>query len=111
MDGILLPENQWESRVIHSSKFSLILFVEKNVEICISAKNIISHLLMSTSFLDLEFYTIDVFESPKISLQYRISIIPTLICIKNRQKIYEKICEPDLESLEKLFELIRQENL
>lgn len=86
--------------MINSRRTVLVLFHKANDPTCRKALMIVTSIEKKYHEKDLFLCTLDVEDHVEPSLQYRVSIVPTVIVFQGGFKIYERICLPDIVELD-----------
>jgi len=93
-----ISDQEWQIEVLDSSNIVLVLFSEKESVVSESEFTALEKWKLESG-LEAEVFFMDVYTSPVAALNYRISIIPTLLIFQSGNKIFEQICKIDFKKL------------
>ena len=93
-----VTDKEWTTKVLNSPHIVLVLFSSKESAVCKSEFAVLEKWKRETG-IEVEVFFLDVYTSPIVALNYRISILPTLIIFQSGNKRYEEICKIDLTKL------------
>jgi hypothetical protein len=96
----LVSDSVLQKKIYNNSNYSVIVFVKMNDTASIKALNTLREFFRRDfPEQDILFLVVDVNFNEKFAKSLRISITPTTVVFKGKQKIYEKICQPTLADL------------
>jgi thioredoxin-like negative regulator of GroEL len=93
-----VTDKEWTIKVLNAPHIVLVLFSSKESVVCKSEFAVLEKWKRETG-IEVEVFFLDVYTSPIVALNYRISILPTLIIFQSGNKIFEEICKIDLTKL------------
>jgi thioredoxin-like negative regulator of GroEL len=85
-----------------SNKFLIILFTSRNSKPSLETLQNTKKILKKFK-PNFEFFEVDIDEYPDLVVNYRASIVPTIMIFKDRIKLFEKITKMNLDDLEVIF--------
>lgn len=100
--GLWITDDTWATLVTNVQRLTLILFVEPASAPCLRAYATVGQRLLACDDAP-DLYRYDLWSSSSVALSLRISIAPTLVAFRGRQKVYEHICQPTAEGLDSLL--------
>jgi|688.fasta_scaffold1795378_2 hypothetical protein len=93
-----VTDKEWTIKVLNSPQIVLVLFSSKESVVCKSEFAVLEKWKLESG-IGAEVFFLDVYTSPIVALNYRISILPTLTIFQSGNKIFEQICKIDLTKL------------
>lgn len=96
-------DQEWNRKVLNSPDIVLVLFAEKESTVSKSEFTALEKWKLESG-LKAEVFYLDVYTSPITALNYRISILPTLLIFQSGNKIFEQICKVDFKKLNTFFQ-------
>ena len=94
-----ITDEEWTTNVLNSPNLVLVLFSAKESAVCKSEFVALEKWKLETG-KETNVFFLDVYTSPVIALNYRISILPTLLIFQSGNKIFEQICKTDFTKLD-----------
>ena len=93
-----ITHEEWTTNILNSPNLVLVLFSAKESAVCESEFVALEKWNLESG-KEVNVFFLDVYTSPIIALNYRISILPTLIIFQSGNIIFEQICKIDFTKL------------